>query len=352
MENENSINSNNNDMVFNSEQVNNQNSTSKTIEISSSLYNDNTDENIKQNFFISFLSYIENNLLNHTFLRFLNVITIFIFFAIMLSALIYFNIKEARHNYILLNIDFYPDSLFPFLTDPYAFLLALFALTSTFISICNTLILNKRPIAKSFIKDTGILLFVCLLCIAISFIIGIFSLKYLHTMIINLILYTIGLIAITIIVARIRKHNFCNKESVVNQGFMPSILMSILSYLLIYTVSDLLTRHFYNVQLVDEFKREVNIYANLVYFALGVGVLTFNRDIIYPLCLVIFDTGMLTKTKLYSFKETLVILLVTLFTFGAVVITIFKNKTKIFRINPNEKRKFCDDGEEYEKFDD
>ena len=133
---------------------------------------------------------------------------------------------------------------------------------------------------------------------------------------------------------------------------MPSILMSILSYLLIYTVSDLLTRHFYNVQLVDEFKREVNIYANLVYFALGVGVLTFNRDIIYPLCLVIFDTGMLTKTKLYSFKETLVILLVTLFTFGAVVITIFKNKTKIFRINPNEKRKFCDDGEEYEKFDD
>ena len=41
MENENSINSNNNDMVFNSEQVNNQNSTSKTIDISGSIYNDN-----------------------------------------------------------------------------------------------------------------------------------------------------------------------------------------------------------------------------------------------------------------------------------------------------------------------
>ena len=117
-------------------------------------------------------------------------------------------------------------------------------------------------------------------------------------------------------------------------------------------MSDLLTRKFYNVQLEYDFKRTVNIYANLVYFALSVGVLTFNRDIIYPLCLVIFDTGMLTKTKLYSFEETLVILLVTLFTFGAVVITIFKKKTKIFRIDPNEKRKFCDDGEEYEKFDD
>ena len=336
----------------------NNGSNTKLVNFSTPLYKSDSIKNessyfhtIKDN-----IRQFRNKILTITVMRWLDFCLIVIFIIIMIAGLVVYNIQENRHNYILLTIEFYPAGFYPFLTNPYALLLTLIPLTGTLLSICNTLILYRKGLTRSFIKDTGTLLPISLIMLSISFLIGIFTLKSQTTMIVNIILYSIGSISVFVIVLRVKKHKFPNVEGLVNQGFMPSFLLSIFLYLLIYSISDLITRTPLNSGLETTQKKNTNIYANLTFFCIGMGILTMNQDIIVPVCVIIFSTGMLTRTNIYSFIETLVILLVTMFSFSIIVITIFKKKKKVFKIDPDEimveYEEEMMDGNLYENFDD
>lgn len=303
--------------------------------------------NIKNNILL-----FTNKILTITLMRWLDFCLIVIFIIIMIAGLVMYNI---RNNWILLTIEFHPNNFYPFLTNSYALMLTLIPLTGTLISICNTLVLYRKGLTRSFIKDTGTLFPISLIMLSSSFLIGIFAVKSQTTMIVNTILYSIGAVSVFVIVCRVKKHKFPNVGGLINQGFMPSFLLSIFLYLLIYSISDFITRTVKNDG-ENTKKKNINIYSNLFFFCIGMGILTLNQDIIVPICVIIFSTGMMSRTNVYSLLETLIILLITMFSFGIIVITIFKKKKKVFKIDPDEimveYEEEMMDGNYYENFDD
>lgn len=260
--------------------------------------------------------------------------TVYIIGFIILAALsvIHFFIKEGRHNFILGCFEFDMDYYFPYLTNPGTFNICLLILFAMLLCILNSLIRNDNVKVKSLIINTLLFSNLSLGAIAASFIIGMCSLRYYYTVAVNICLSSFGIICCCFSFFKSKKKTFVNVIDLINENFFPSILLSLQCYMLLYNVVDITTRTPNNLTLVTYNKQLCSIIANIVYFCLGIFVLTFYQDIMFPTILIIIDTGMLTRGKIYSFYETLTSIIVVLFMFYATVLTIFKMKLKLFKL--------------------
>ena len=116
--------------------------------------------------------------------------------------------------------------------------------------------------------------------------------------------------------------------------FLTSLLFSFECYLLLFNICDLATK---NNELTNEGKAHnrqndiMNFICNIAYFLSGIVVLTFFRDIVFPIILIIIELGLLMTPK-GDAKYVITTVGTVLFVFYALVFTIFKSKKELFRI--------------------
>ena len=270
-------------------------------------------------------------------IRIISIIYICLIIGIIILAIALYFKKEGKHNYILACFEF-DEGYFPFLTNQGTFFICIFILFFILVCILNSLVRNDYVKIKKLIINYLLYYNFTLGTIASSFIIGMVSLRYYYTIGLNIGLAVLGLISSSIVYFKSKKQIYKTVIDLINENFMTSVLLSLQSYMLLYNIEEIITRTPHNLTLPTAYKLYFSIGCDVLYFCIGIFALTFYQDIIFPIIEAIIDTGMLTKSPIYSFYEILTSIFVVLFLFYAVVLTIFKLKLNLFKIDLDEEK--------------
>ena len=249
-----------------------------------------------------------------------------------------YNIREINHNYILLCFEFkpipqnyYTKEFFVFLTSVYATYYIFFIIISILLLICYCLIKNNNNFSAIYFEDTSIFFPIYLICFIIKSFIGIFFLMDLFQIYFHLILTIIGFICLIYIFIQGKKRRYDNIFNLICQNFYPSILLCFELYSLLFLICRILTIgqcESYN----RKYKVKVELIGNLIYFLSGVSIMIFYKDILFPLTLVIIETGLLTKAGSSEFLLVILNIFFLSFMFYSSIFVIITNKSNIFKL--------------------
>ena len=247
------------------------------------------------------------------------------------DANVYYNFQLLNFEFIKINDKIKAISYFPFSTSEYAFyLISIFILIFSLITI-YLLVINDPEFIKSFFKDIDIYFQITLLSLSIRYIIGM-AIKFTRTIIfINLLFSSISLLCILFVFLNTKTHKYKNIKYLITHSFLPSLFMALETYCFLYCFC------FYYCECRasnnnNNYKYKTEIVCNILFFIIGVMVLTFKKDIIFPLVIVVFETGLLTRGNDGNFFVILCDVFILLFTFGSVILAIFQKKKKIFEL--------------------
>lgn len=269
----------------------------------------------------------------YDFYRIITSIEIISFLGLIVYSYIFFIREGIKHNYILLCFEFDPTGYYPFRTDKAAIVLLFLILFGLLLIICNFFILNDIKKIKSFYEAHQFFFHINIACLGGSFIVGLLYLRDYDTLSIQLALSATGLICMSIVTIRDKKKKYSSIFSLLMESFIPPILMALDLFMIVNLCIELVSRTPWNIQMKTEFKSQMTIGGNIFILFIGIAVLTINKDILFPLSLVILETGMMTNGSNYTFWEMLSCILVVLFIFGSVTSLIFKKKKEVFRIS-------------------
>ena len=274
-------------------------------------------------------------------------IVLYILFIIsILIAVGLYNIREINHNYILLCFEFkpipqnyYTNEFYVFLTSVYATYYILFIIICILLLICYSLIKNKNNFSKNYFEDTSFFFPIYLICFIIKSFMGILFLMKLFQIYFHLILTIIGFICLIYFYIKGKNRKYYNIFNLICQNFYPSILLCFELYSLIFLICRILT-----IEKCDSYNRKykvkVELIGNLIYFLTGVSIMIFYKDIIFPLTLVIIETGLLTKAGSSQFLLIILNIFFLSFMFYSSIFVIITNKSNIFKLelqNDNKK---------------
>ena len=150
----------------------------------------------------------------------------------------------------------------------------------------------------------------------------------------NLLLSVFGFGFIGYLYFKTRKSIYYDIKIFLGEYFLTSLLFSFECYLVLFNICDLVTKNnkSANKGKTDDRQNEtMNFVCNIAYFISGLIVLTFFRDIVFPIILIIIELGLLMTPK-GDAKDVISTVVTVLFVFYALVFTIFKSKNELFRI--------------------
>ena len=278
-------------------------------------------------------------------LRYTTIVILILYNIATILGIIFYNVRFSNkshisfyNNFQLLNFEFIKISdkiksmtYFPFSTSEYAFyLFSIFILSFSIVTLFK-LFLNEPEFIKSFFKDFDIYFLISLLSLIIRYLIGIIT-KFTQTIIyINLILSSISLLCILYVFLNTKTHKYKDIYYLVSHSFLPSCFLALETYCFLYCYC-----YDYCLSMAsnnnNDYKYKVEIVFNFIFFFIGVMILTFKRDIIFPLVIVIFETGLLTRGNDGNFFVILCDVFILLFIFGSVILAIFQKKKKVFEL--------------------
>ena len=282
--------------------------------------------------------------INPEILRYITITIIILYNVATILGIIFYNTRfnnkqsSFYNNFQLLNFEFikisnYIKSMtyFPFSTSEYAFyLFSIFILSFSIITIFK-LFLNEEEFIKSFFKDFDIYFLISLISLIIRYLIGIISTFNQTIIYTNLILSSFSLLCILYVFLNTKTHKYKDIYYLVSHSFLPSSFLALETYCFLYCYCYdycLLTASNDN----NNYKYKVEIFFNIIFFIIGVMILTFKKDIIFPLVIVIFETGLLTRGNDENFFVILCDVFILLFIFGSVILAIFQKKKKVFQL--------------------
>jgi hypothetical protein len=278
-------------------------------------------------------------------LRYTTIVILILYNIATILEIIFYNVRFSNkshisfyNNFQLLNFEFIKISdkiksmtYFPFSTSEYAFyLFSIFILSFSIVTIFK-LFLNEPEFIKSFFKDFDIYFLISLLSLIIRYLIGIIS-KFNQTIIYtNLIFSSISLLCILYVFLNTKTHKYKDIYYLVSHNFLPSSFLALETYCFLYCFC-----YDYCLSMAsndnNDYKYKTEIVFNIIFFFIGVMILTFKRDIIFPLVIVIFETGLLTRGNDGNFFVILCDVFILLFIFGSVILAIFQKKKKVFEL--------------------
>jgi len=338
----NEINNNEKDNIKNEEPKNNPNQKKETNYISLFKKNEIKKKDKEKNTFLDFFPIYKNISLD--ILRYITITILILYNIATILGIIFYNTrfrsKESSFytNFQLLNFEFIKISdriksmtYFPFSTSEYAFyLFSIFILSFSIITIFK-LFLNEEEFIKSIFKDFDIYFQISLFSLIIRYLIGIIS-KFNQTIVYtNLIFSSISLLCILYVFLNTKTHKYKDIYYLVSHSFLPSAFLALETYCFLYCYCyDYCLSTASNDN--NDYKYKVEIFFNIIFFFIGVIILTFKKDIIFPLVIVIFETGLLTRGNGENFFVILFDVFILLFIFGSVILAIFQKKKKIFQL--------------------
>ena len=267
-------------------------------------------------------------------------ILIYILFIICISvSIILYNIKEEKHNFILLSFEFKPipqnystKEFFVFLTSVYATYLILLIILVFILIISYALIKNNNNFYLYFFEDSSIFFPIYLLCFMLKSILGMIFLMDLFLLYFDLILTIIAFLSLGYFFVKGKNRKYKNIFNLLSQYFFPSVLFCFELYTLIFLICRILT-----IDLCEshnrKYKIKVELIANIIYFFSGVSIMFFYKDIIYPLTLVIIETGLLTKAGSSDFYLVILNIFFLCFLFYSSLFIIITKKSQFFELD-------------------
>ena len=129
-----------------------------------------------------------------------------------------------------------------------------------------------------------------------------------------------------------KNRKYKNIFNLLSQYFFPSVLFCFELYTLIFLICRILT-----IDLCEshnrKYKIKVELIANIIYFFSGVSIMFFYKDIIYPLTLVIIETGLLTKAGSSEFYLVILNIFFLCFLFYSSLFIIITKKSQFFELD-------------------
>jgi hypothetical protein len=249
-----------------------------------------------------------------------------------------YNIREINHNYILLCFEFkpipqnyYTKEFFVFLTSVYATYLILLIILVFILIISYALIKNNNNFYLYFFEDSSIFFPIYLLCFMLKSILGMIFLMDLFLLYFDLILTIVAFLSLGYFFVKGKNRKYKNIFNLLSQYFFPSVLFCFELYTLIFLICRILT-----IDLCEshnrQYKIKVELIANIIYFFSGVSIMFFYKDIIYPLTLVIIETGLLTKAGSSEFYLVILNIFFLCFLFYSSLFIIITKKSQFFEL--------------------
>ena len=284
--------------------------------------------------FIKQMSIILNKPKNILF----SIVLYILFIISILIAVGLYNIREINHNYILICFEFkpipqnyYTNEFYVFLTSVYATYYIIIVIICILLLICYSLIKKENNFSKIYFEDTSFFFPIYLICFIIKIYLGIFFLMELFEIYCHLILTIICFLCLIYFYIKGKKRTYYNIFNLICQNFYPSILLCFELYSLIFLICRILTIEqceSYN----RKYKIKVELIGNLIYFLSGVSIMIFYKDILFPLTLVIIETGLLTKASSSEFFLVILNIFFLSFMFYSSIIVIITNKSNIVKL--------------------
>lgn len=272
----------------------------------------------KQSKFISVLSSING-------FRILSLLFSFVFISCAISSITLFYLNQQKQSNLLLNILF-KEQYSPFQTHKYVFTSYLILLLIMIISFIFALVKNDYNFKGPFREDLALFFPFILLFLSSSLIIGTVLTKTLITNIIQASLYSLSFIMLIFVYKKCKLRKNQKLIALINEGFLISVITCFVSYLILYSVCDFITMNETSI----EYKKNTDIIFNSCYACIGLVLLTTYKDIIFPICLLIIEAGLLADEKNFAHKENLCVVIIIGFMLISIILTVVKFKKKVF----------------------
>lgn len=248
----------------------------------------------------------------------------------ILSVVIY--MTSGKSVYLLYCLELNEDKYIPFRTTSNSLFVIISFMAFLFITSMVMIIKGKFHLIRNYLKDTHPYMSGSLIMIILSFLIADFTQnRTIITILFHFIISLIGLLLTAFIIYNVNRKRFKSKMCIINECFLSSILLSLHIYSLIFNLIGMVDGIGEQKYDKTKFNYIFNITANLIYFITAILFLTVYKDIVYPSCVVIIETGLISN-QTYYFSEILTSIVIVALTFFTVVLTVFKYKYRVFRI--------------------
>ena len=285
-------------------------------------------------------------ILNKKKFFFLSIFLYILLIICLLISVALYNLREVKHNYILLCFEFKPipqnyisNEFFVFLTSVYAVYLILLVIIFFLIIICYALAKDENSFSIIFFEDTSFYLPIFLICFILKSILGNIFLMENFLIYIDLFLTIIGMLCLIFFYLKTKKRQYSNIFNLLSQNFFSSVLLCFELYSFIFLICKIFTNdkcESYN----KKYKGNIELIANLIYFLITILIMLYYEDIIYPLTFVIIETGLLTKAGSSRFLLVILNIFFLEFMFYSSFFIILKHKSHIFELeNSSNKNK-------------
>ena len=286
-----------------------------------------------------------SNLINKKKYIFLSYFLYIIFIICLSISVGLYNLREVKHNFILLCFELKPipqnyitNEFFVFLTSVYAIYLILLIILFFLIIICYSLAKDENSFSQIFFEDSSFYLPIFFICFILKSILGNIFLMENFLIYFDLSLTIIGLICLIYFYLKTRKRKYSNIFNLLSQNFFSSVLLCFELYSFIYLICKILTNdkcESYN----KTYKYKIELIANLIYFLIAIIIILYNKDIIYPLTFVIIETGLLTKAGSSRFLLVILNIFFLTFMFYSCIFFILTYKSHIFELGNSSNNK-------------
>ena len=278
-------------------------------------------------------------------LRILTLIIMIIYIFLMLFAILYYIYNKNKRTifcFEFLNLEDKETSENKnenfFLLDRNSFFIVHIFLAFTFLSVINTLIRNHYLQLKQFFKEMSLYFPLTLILNMPISLVGIILNKYedendpkIFTPIFFSVLTFFGLFFMGIVLINAKKHKYKSISSLINISILSSFLAAFECYCFIYCICFSVRSIFLkNGKNNFEEMSGPEIFAGVIYFAIGFFMITAFKDIFFCIIVVIIEIGLLYVRKNYSIAVVIFNIITTIFSFSSIIITIFKYKKKVF----------------------
>lgn len=257
--------------------------------------------------------------------RILSLLSSFVFIACILSSMTLFYLNKQKQPNLLLNILF-KDNYSPFQSHKYALTSYLILLCIMTISFIVALFKNDYSFKCTFREDLALHFPFILLFLSSAFIIGIVLNKTLITSIIQSSLYSGSFIMLIFVYRKSKMRKNQKLIALINESFLISVITCFVCYLVLYSICDYITMNKDSL----EYKRNTDIIFNCIYACIGLALLTSFKDIIFPICLLIIEGGLLVYEKSFKYKDNLSVVIIIAFMLISIILTVVKFKKKVF----------------------
>lgn len=126
-----------------------------------------------------------------------------------------------------------------------------------------------------------------------------------------------------------RKEILASYKVMIIQNILLSILLSFQLYYILFCVSSLSYENNGRTSRPTPDQSNLVIFLSVLYFCVGMALLTTYKDIIFSLVLVVIDLGILLSVSGKSLDETVTMFTIILFMFGGDILFVFKHKATL-----------------------